>query len=622
MKTIAIIGNPNTGKSTLFNSLTKSNIHTGNWHGVTVTESSKTIKHSGIEYNVVDLPGFYSMTAFTLEEQVSIDYILKNPTAHYIYVVDANSLRRNLYLAIQLLNQGIKLVIYVNNYDLFTKAGGKINADKLASLLGTRVIIGNAIKQKFTTQLIAQENANILPQLTTSEQIYEYIESVYSQSVTISLKYTYGESRLDKILLNKWLFLPLFLLSAFAIMYITFFAIGQTVSDGLIWLVERCIESPLSWALGKVVKAQWLLDLFDNGVCEALNSVLSFVFPVCLLYVFLGLIEDSGIMSRIAFMLDDSLSRVGLNGKSAYTLLLGFGCNTTAIITASGMPNKNAQTKTAILTPFMSCTAKLPIYSVIATQFFGAKSIFVIFGLYLLGIIVALVLAGVLEKTTLPSADNHFLLEFPAVRKPSIKKVCKNALFSAKNFITKVVYIVVCVSVIVWVLTNFNFRFNYLPNGTQNILPSMAKLIEPLFCPLGFASVGVVCSLLAGIVAKELILSSMVIMGAINALTPASALSFLVFCLLYSPCISSVAVLNNFVGKKWTLFTILAQFGTAYVLARVVYVVATWSFGWVDLALTIMTIIFVVIGLKMLKHQKFCLSCHNCSQSNCKRCKK
>ena len=152
---------------------------------------------------------------------------------------------------------------------------------------------------------------------------------------------------------DKWLFLPLFLLSAFAIMYITFFAIGQTVSDGLIWLVERCVESPLSWALGKVVKAQWLLDLFDNGVCEALNSVLSFVFPVCLLYVFLGLIEDSGIMSRIAFMLDDSLSRVGLNGKSAYTLLLGFGCNTTAIITASGMPNKNAQTKTAILTPFM-----------------------------------------------------------------------------------------------------------------------------------------------------------------------------------------------------------------------------------------------------------------------------
>ena len=624
MKNITIIGNPNTGKSTLFNAITKSNLHTGNWHGVTVEASNKAVKFGGDDYNFTDLPGFYSMTAYSFEEQVSIDYVLSHKDDHYIYVLDANSLRRNLYLAVQLLATGINMVIYINNYDIFTKNGGKIDINQLAVLLGTRVLIGNAIKQRFDDRLIAQTQTSKskLSNLTTSEQIYEFISNIYAKCVKINKNYTYGTSRLDKLLLNKWLFLPLFLVSSFLIMYLTFFSVGGFLSNKFVALFEFLVEKPISYLLSLITHTQWLLDLFNDGIFDAFNSVLSFIVPVCLLYIFLGLIEDSGIMARMAFMLDDSLSRIGLNGKSAYTLLLGFGCNTTAVITAQGMTNKNAKIKTALMTPYMTCTAKLPIYSVIAGALFGAKSIFAIFALYMLGILVSICVAGVLEKTILPTCDNSFLLEFPAIRRPTIRKVIKNALKSAKTFLSKVVTIVVGVSVIVWILNNFNFRFSYIPNGANNVLPTIAKVIAPVFSPLGFASVGAVIALIVGILAKELVLSSLILTGALGSLCGAAGMSFLVFVALYAPCISTIAVLKNFIGKKWTTFAVLSQILIAYTLARVTYVLFAGKLSIIDLVLAIIVASIVIFALLRAKKTKFCACQSSCANRICKKCQK
>lgn len=622
MKNVTIIGNPNTGKSTLFNAITKSDLHTGNWHGVTVDVSNKVVQFGGEKYTFTDLPGFYSMTAYSFEEQVSIDYVHSHKDDHYIYVLDANSLRRNLYLAVQLLATGINMVIYINNYDIFTKHGGQIDINALSAILGTRVVIGNALKQRFDPKLIAENNDFKVPTLATSEQIYKFISNIYAKCVKIDKNYTYGVSRWDKVLLNKWLFLPLFLLSSFLIMYLTFFSVGGFLSDEFVALFELVVEKPISYLLSLITHSQWLLDLFNDGIFDAFNSVLSFIVPVCLLYIFIGLIEDSGIMARMAFMLDDSLSKIGLNGKSAYTLLLGFGCNTTAVVTAQGMANKNAKIKTALMTPYMTCTAKLPIYSVIAGALFGAKSIFVIFGLYLLGITVSIMVAGVLEKTILPTHDDSFLLEFPAIRRPSIKKVTKNALKSAKTFLSKVVTIVVGVSVIVWVLNNFNFRFSYLPNNDTNILPTIAKFIAPVFSPLGFASVGAVTALIVGILAKELVLSSLVLTGALGTLTGANGVAFLVFVALYAPCISTIAVLKGFVGKKWTAFSVISQIIIAYTLSRLIFVLLTGKLAIIDLILSLFVIVFVVLALVRTKKTRFCAYSSTCTNRICKKCQK
>ena len=621
MKAITIIGNPNTGKSTLFNSITRSNVHTGNWHGVTVEAYEKTATIQGKKYVCIDLPGLYSINSFSAEEKVSFDYIVSHKDNHYIYVVDANSLRRNLYLFMQLATFNLHIVLYINNYDIFKRAGGRIDAEKLSLLLHLPVIIGDASKQKRVDGLISEGRS--VPIIATDEIskpniVYKKIEEIYFSCVHISNKYIYGQSKLDKFLLNKWLFLPLFLLCMFFVIYFTFFTFGQTISNGLLWLIEKGIEAPIIFLLTRFLKAGWLVALVEDGIFASFNSVLSFLIPVCLLYVFLGLAEDSGVMARVAFMLDDWLNRVGLNGKASYTLLLGFGCNTTSMITARALPNRNTQIKTAILTPYMSCAAKLPIYSVIATKFFPHCSIWLVLGIYVLGVVVALILAGVLEKTILPTNSKDFLLEFPAIRRPSIKKVSKNAIHSAINFLNKVVFIVVGVSVIVWVLNNFSLRFAFVPNGQNNILPTIAHFISPLFSPLGFGA-GLVVALLAGFVAKELILSSLILVGALSAFTTASAISFLVFCSLYLPCVSSLAVMLKFIGKKWTLFACICQFLIAYILSRLAYLLVVGSFGIIDIILIVIVMVLVCYALISVKHRKQCSGCVNCSLLGCKR---
>lgn len=695
MKKVIIVGNPNTGKTTLFNSLTKSQEHTGNWHGVTVNTFEKKVIFEGEEYLFVDTPGLYSLNTYTLEEKVALEMILQNKDAIFLYVVDINTIRRNLYMAIQMKELGINFNIIINNSDYFEKKGNKLNIAKLQKKLNIKCILADAKKTKLNQSIIKieknifefdyiknsavaeitkilenhqiseplynainiLENENILFEDLTQNEIffiknqyhnyfqqflqgrYSYIDSIITDSVMVGDNYVYGQSKLDKLFLNKYLFLVFFMAMVFLSLYITFFLIGPILTKYFLLLINFAIRMPVLSLVKYLTSSQIVYAFFDEGIFSAGFSILSFLPQICLLYLFLSLLEDSGYLSRIAFMLDDFLYKVGLNGKSVYTMLMGFGCATTATLTAKNMSDKNAQIKTALLTPYMSCSAKLPVYSVIAGAVFGAKSIFVIMGLYLLGIVVAIILAIIFEKTILKSKKDDFLLEFPPMRKPSIKRIAFLAYFNAKQFFVRIFSVIFSVTVIIWILSNFNFTLTYVANGNNSILYSIGKVLSYIFVPLGLNNGNIITALMVGFVAKELILSSIAISNGVSSnyqslansvllttsavcFTKASALSFLVFCLLYTPCVSNLAVLNKEIGKKYTTLGVVIQFCLAYVLAFITYRIAVQSISIGDFVLIIVIFAIILysakIIIKKIKNKTFFLNCGLCN--NCKKC--
>ncbi|MDE6583626.1 MAG: ferrous iron transporter B, partial [Clostridia bacterium] len=373
--------------------------------------------------------------------------------------------------------------------------------------------------------------------------------------------------------------------------------------------------------------------------------VLSFLPQVVLLFFFLSLFEDSGYLSRIAFIFEDILGKIGLSGKSVYTLLMGFGCSTTAIMTARNMDDKNAKIKTAILCPYMSCSAKIPIYTVIGGAFFGASNILVIMGLYFLGVVVALAISKILDLTVLKSKKQSFILEFPPYRMTSPKRVGKILWKNVKEFLIRVGSVMIAMNIIIWVLSSFTFSFAYVDTAGQgSMLETIGKVITPIFAPLGFGSWAIIASLVAGLVAKEVVVSSIAMFNGIDTganklisnsillstslvcfKSKASVLAFLVFCLLYTPCVASISMLLQEIGKKWTLISIAMQLVTAYVVALIVYNVAFAFeiFGFVkcfSVLLVCFSFLFAVIFIaKKIKNKKICGNCQNCNNKRCNK---
>ena len=454
-------------------------------------------------------------------------------------------------------------------------------------------------------------------------------------------KKTTSNSRLgwfDKIATNKVAGVLLFFAFMFGVFYLTFFSLGAWLGD----LVCKLLDLSLGNALTKLCAdcPLWVKDFALVGVLGGLETLLSFLPQIVLLFLFLSILEETGYMSRVAFLFDDIFSKLGLSGKSAYTLIMGFGCATSAIFTARNMEDKNSQIKTALLAPFMSCSAKLPIYLVLGAAFFGAKNIFVVFILYLIGIFVSVLVALLLEAKPLKSKRQSFILEFPDYRVPSLKKILKLVWKNFASFISRVGGVLVFVNIIVWFLQSFSFSFHYVPtDGGRSILESLGKILAPVFIPLGFGSWGAVSALLAGVVAKEVVVSSIAIfngMGGANSnqtisrtlidplspvhFTPASCFSFLVFCLLYCPCLSSMVVLKKEVGRKWMWLALVIQLVSAYVFAFVFYTlflvftkVAKWKIITVTCIICIL-ISFVIVFVKN-KKKRCCVGCENCS--NC-----
>ncbi len=699
MDEILLVGNPNSGKTTLYNALTRSNEHIGNWHGVTVEEKKKLMKVGESNFLLVDTPGLYSLTPLSFEEEVSFKIIEKGNYKKIINICDRNNLQRNLYLSLCLLEEDLDIVIAINEID--KKVKFKVDEKKLSTLLGCDVFLINAEKKiniaKLKESLLKEKKTYSLPYLKkidfekvknyfknksekekqifaikayeknenffklkgfSDEEIkiifslvpensleiltearYAFLDEIIEKSCQ-KVDFTYGKSKLDKILLNKYLALPLFLVIIAFIFFLTFFSLGAFLSDLLSSFLNLLSSPILSWLKG-VLGGNWIYYLFSDAIFNGLSTVLSFLPQVVLLFFFLSLLEDSGYMSRIAFTFEDILGKVGLSGKSIYTLLMGFGCSTTAIMTARNMDNKNSKIKTALLCPYMSCSAKIPIYTVIGGAFFGVSNIFVIMGLYLLGVVVAILVSLVLDKTILKSDNQTFILEFPPYRLTSFKRLKNILKNNVKTFLVKVGSIMIAMNIIVFLLSSFTFKLQFVLDGSGSILESIGKFLAPVFEPLGFNNWAIVSALLAGLVAKEVVVSSIAMFNGIdfNATklisssillstsvvyfpSTASVLSFLVFCLLYTPCLASISMMKAEIGTKWTVIGIIIELIVAYILSFIVYNIALSIevFGFLPTFLVILVIILVVISFaliyRVIKHKKCPHNCQNCHR-NC-----
>lgn len=697
MKEVLLVGNPNTGKTTLFNSLTRSDEHVGNWHGVTVENKSKSFFVGQEEFVLVDTPGVYSLCALSFEEGVAVDTISSHKGSKVLNICDRNNLQRNLYLTLCLLEEGANVVLAVNEID--RKSIFKVDYKVLSEELGVSAIGLNAERkedvEKLKKLLLSEEKKEerrpsyikklkwdkrvdiksgldkdlvLLKAYEKDEKFFEriglepqvFFDAVPKDSVLLlaEMRYAfideliskcakrtdavYGKSKFDRVALSKIFAIPLFFLILAGVFYLTFFSLGAFLSDCLSKLLSL-VSTPFLSLIEKNFAGGWVYDLFNVAIFGGLGTVLSFLPQVVLLFFFLSVLEDSGYMSRIAFIFEDVLGKIGLSGKSVYTLLMGFGCSTSAIMTARNMDDKNAKIKTAILCPYMSCSAKIPIYTVIGGAFFGAKNLLVILGLYLLGVVVAIAVSKIFDLTLLKSKEQSFILEFPPYRRTSLKRVGKILWKNVKEFVLRVGTIMLSMNVVIWWLSSFSIKFRYVAGGGGvSILEGLGKILAPIFSPLGFGNWAIVASLLAGLVAKEVVVSSIAMFNGIDAgatrlvsdsillsssvvyfSSKASVLSFLVFCLLYTPCIASVSMLIGEIGKKWTYVSIFIQLLTAYVTAFVVYNVAfaieVFSFWKVLIvaACVLIGISSVVFIAKKIK-RKECGNCKNCHKK-CKR---
>ena len=685
MNRFLLVGNANTGKTTLFNSLTKSNEHTGNWHGVTNQEKVGYFSFEKSKFEIVDLPGIYSMTPLSFEEKVATDYIYQNLDCPVINICDLNNIQRNLYLTLELLELGVKVVLVVNKMD--KKPLNFIDEEKLSKSLGCPVYVVDAENKKdiinlkknlvnfekisfeYNLKYLNKLNLNEIKINLKNEKInqnyikikmlendqyftekygfvgdqsqciakmrYEFISSL--NSIKKNKNKAYGSSVLDKVLLNKYLAFPIFALVMFFVFYMTFFCIGPFFSS----LFEKLIDSFSSFLmplLKKLIKTIWITDMIEVAIIGGLGSILSFLPQVTLLFFFLAVLEDSGYLSRVAFLFEDIFSKVGLSGKGVYTMLMGFGCSASAILTARNMDDKNAKIKTSLITPFLSCSAKLPIYAVIGGAFFGVSNVFVVFGLYILGLVVALTLCLLFEKTLFKSKKQSFILEFAHLRLVKPKRVLVLIWDNLKNFLIRIGSLLLSVNVIIWLISSFSLRFEYVAiSGGKSMLQSIGEVLCIIFKPLGFGTWGATSALIAGLVAKEVVVSSIAIFNGINGgekliskslndpnsavfFSPSSAISFLVFCLLYTPCVATLSVIGKELGKKYMWLSALMQFGVAYFLAFVVFNVAKLIeiIGVFQTIILLIAIVFVVCCFFVMISKNKCKSCETCKKK-CKR---
>ena len=666
---ILLVGNPNTGKTTLFNSLTKSNEHVGNWHGVTVSEKEKPFSAFEKKFVLVDLPGLYSLTPLSYEEEVASKYIFENSSCPIINICDINNLKRNLFLTLQLKEVSSEIILFVNTFQNIKNnktLKEKIKqAESALKKLDVKFFIGNAenkkdiqkfkklllnLKLNTNNQIKKIENKykkeNNLNFLHENREAFLKINSLFN--LEIKEERAYGNSKLDKILLNKYFALPIFFGILFLVFYLTFFSLGAALSDLLRELIQNVIGGQIVSWLRSVCSVAWVVDLVETGIIGGVGSILSFLPQVILLFFFLSLIEDSGYLARVAFLFEDIFAKVGLSGKSVYSLLMGFGCSTTAALTARNMEDKNAKIKTAVLTPYMSCSAKLPIYAVIGGAFFGASNVLIIFGLYMLGVVVAILLSLFLEQKVLKSKAQSFILEFPAYRIPSPMRTFKILWENVKLFLIRIGTVIFSLNLIVWLLQSFSFGFKFVPTeGGTSMLKAIGTVIAPIFIPLGFGNWGAASALIAGLAAKEIIVSSIAMFNGVDVLgdsmksqtmrsitsplsvvffTPASALSFMVFCLLYSPCLATISVFKKEIGGKWTAISVALQFAIAYILALLTYNIYRLVEG-----LGAVNSIFIFLGLGLIiicscylyfkiKKRNFCSYCKD--KSSCKNCRK
>ena len=657
----ALAGNQNCGNTTLFNALTGSNQHVGNFPGVTVDQKAGVIK--GTDHQVVDLPGIYSIRPYTQEEIVTRDFILKSKPDAIINIVDATNMERNLYLTLQLLTLQVPTVIALNMMDELVGNGGSVDVQKMSEALGVPVVPISAAKNQGITELVdtlldtasrrvtpkvqdfcpegpvhrcihavchiiedhaqriniarrfcamkliegeqdffdvleLSQNEKELIEHTVIEMEHEtgldrnaaladmrynFIEKVCNQCV-VKAKESKEHRRsmqIDKVLTHRIFAIPLFIAIMGLVFFLTFNVVGAFLSDvmsyaidGLTLLADRALAA---YGINPVVHS-----LIIDGIFAGVGSVVSFLPLIVTLFFFLSILEDSGYMARVAFVMDKPLRKIGLSGRSFVPMLVGFGCSVPAIMATRTLSSNRDRKMTILLTPFMSCSAKIPIYTLFAAAFFPGHELIVMLALYFGGILVGILVALVLKNTAFKGNPVPFVMELPNYRFPSAKSVVLLMWEKAKDFLTRAFTVIFMATVIIWFMQTFDTRLNVVENSASSILAALGRLVSPIFAPLGFGDWRMVTALVSGFTAKEAVVSTFgVILGvsteqlgaALHSLfTTASAASFLAFCLLYTPCVAAVSTIKTELKSGWkTVGIVFAQCMVAWLAAFVVY---------------------------------------------------
>ncbi|MCG4578705.1 ferrous iron transport protein B [Clostridium cochlearium] len=580
MITAALVGNPNVGKTSLFNILTGSNQYVGNWAGVTVEKKEGYMDNIA---KIVDLPGIYAMDTYSNEEKVSKNYLSTENVDVILNIVDASNLERNLYLTYQLKEFRKPIILLLNMMDVVEEKNIKIDFDLLEKELKVKVIPISASKNtgidKLKEFLMTDNFFDIYVdnefQFRSEEETYSLIEQVLKKAVVCcNPDESSITDKIDNLLLNKFLAYPIFLAILYIIFQFTFSWVGQPLSDLLDEGLNNALIPYLNSSLSSL--SPWFKSLLVDGIVGGIGSVIVFLPIILTLFLGISFLEDSGYMSRAAFIMDKLMRRMGLSGKAFIPLIIGFGCSVPGIMASRTLESEKDRKLTALLVPLMSCNARLPVYALFASVFFPGNETLIVFSLYLLGILIAF-LIGILFKNTLFKKDEEpFIIELSPYKMPGFKSLTKLTWEKGKGFLKKAGTIIFAASVVIWFLSNFNFTGMVEMN--DSLLASIGKLIAPIFKPLGFGSWENSVAILTGITAKEIILSSMgVIYGGNlreilpNHFTVLSSYSFLVFVLLYTPCVSVVAAMKKEYGSKMMYFSIFYQLILAWIVSFIVY---------------------------------------------------
>ncbi|WP_026883803.1 ferrous iron transport protein B [Clostridium akagii] len=580
MITAALIGNPNVGKTTLFNSLTGSNQYVGNWAGVTVEKKEGFLNNS---IKIVDLPGIYAMDTYSNEEKVSKNFLQNEKVDVIINIVDASNLTRNLYLTTQLTAFKIPIILVLNMVDVAKKKGLNIDYKKLEKELNVKIIPIVASKNTDIDKVIdVLKEGNFFGEaidndfhFRNEDEAYQAIEAILKKCTqqTPNLGKTLTD-KIDKIFLNKFLAYPIFALILVIIFLFTFSWVGGPLQNLLDNAVNVALIPELHILLAS--SSPWFSSLLIDGIVGGVGSVVVF-FPLILsLFFCISILEDSGYMARAAFLMDKIMTKMGLSGKAFIPLVMGFGCSVPSIMSARTLESEKDRKLAALLIPLMSCNARLPIYVLLTSVFFPKHQGLVIGSLYLLGIALAF-LIGILFKNTLFKKDDEpLIIELPDYKFPEIKNLLFHTWDKGKGFIKKAGTIIFSISIILWVLSNFSFTGK--SNIDTSFLASIGRFISPIFKPLCFGNWQNSVALLSGLAAKEVVVSTMGVLYGANLakviptfFTPLTSYVFLVYVLLYPPCISALATMKKEYGNKMALFALTYQLALAWVVAFIVY---------------------------------------------------
>lgn len=632
MINVALFGNPNVGKTTVFNLLTGSNQYVGNWPGVTIDKKEGFL---GKDIKIVDLPGIYAMDTFSNEEKVSKEFLETGDVDVIVNIVDASNLSRNLYLTTQLMEFNKPIVILLNMLDVAESKGIYIDSDNLSKELGVTVVPIIAKKKNGVDKIsLAIKNSvnktvNYDINFGNEVQTYKKLEDILSRCTKInSDKKISISDKIDNIVLNPILAYPIFIGALLLLFKFTFDWVGGPLQEGLGTLIKTYISSPINDML--VNSSPWFRSLIVDGILGGVCGTLPFFPLIFTLFFGISLFEDSGYMSRAAFLMDNIMRKVGLSGKAFIPMVMGLGCSSPAIMATRTLESEKDRKITALISPLMTCGAKLPIYAVFVAIFFPKNAALVTTSLYLLGIVVAILVALVLNRTSFKNDIEPFILELPEYKLPTLSALLKNTWNKSKGFLIRVVTVMFAMSVAIWLLSSFNFN-GFTENMNDSFLAYLGKLIAPLFAPLGFGDWRASVSILTGLGAKEIVISTMeVLYGNLDKVLPTvftgvTAYGFLVFSALYTPCIAALATMRKEYGNKMMFTSLIYQFVLAWIGAFIVRIIGGAIFSHSTASLTefviagIILLASTIILLRMFnKKSSGCSSCSSCSsKGNC-----